>query len=96
MREVPLPRDHEGREIPLDTEVMYDWRGTKVSVKKFLSRTMPNCNYSVITNFGCHYQCPYCITKQTGMHLPETDALAVSKRRRERECGRLLDCSLMR
>ena len=40
---------------------------------------MPNCNYSVITNFGCHYKCPYCITKQTGMHLPETDALAVSK-----------------
>lgn len=40
---------------------------------------MPNTNYSVITNFGCHYQCPYCITKQTGMALPETDALAVSK-----------------
>lgn len=40
---------------------------------------MPNTNYSVITNFGCHYKCPYCITKQTGMHLPETDALAVSK-----------------
>ncbi len=32
MREVPLPRDHEGREIPLDTEVMYDWRGTKEAV----------------------------------------------------------------
>lgn len=79
MREVPLPRDHEGREIPLDTEIMYDWRGTKVSAKKFLSKTMPNRNYSVITNFGCHYKCPYCITKQTGMHLPETDALAVSK-----------------
>lgn len=55
MREVPLPRDHEGREIPLDTEVMYDWRGTKVSVKKFLSRTMLNRNYSVITNMSlCH------------------------------------------
>lgn len=40
---------------------------------------MPNKSYSVITNFGCHYQCPYCITKQTGMALPETDALAVSK-----------------
>ena len=40
---------------------------------------MPNRNYSIITNFGCHYKCPYCITKQTGMHLPETDALAVSK-----------------
>lgn len=40
---------------------------------------MPNTSYSVITNFGCHYQCPYCITKQTGMALPETGALAVSK-----------------
>lgn len=39
MREVPLPRDHEGREIPLDTEVLYDKCGTKVSVKEFLSRT---------------------------------------------------------
>lgn len=36
MRGVPLPRDHEGREISLDTEVMYDWRGTKVSVKKLV------------------------------------------------------------
>lgn len=40
---------------------------------------MPNRNYSIITNFGCHYQCPYCITKQTGMRLPETDTLEVSK-----------------
>lgn len=39
---------------------------------------MPNSNYSVITNFGCHYQCPYCITKQTGMMLPETDTLEVT------------------
>ena len=45
---------------------------------------MPNTSYSVITNFGCHYQCPYCITKQTGMALPETDALAVSKTLRKR------------
>lgn len=40
---------------------------------------MPNRNYSIITNFGCHYQCQYCITKQTGMRLPETDTLEVSK-----------------
>lgn len=40
---------------------------------------MPNRNYSIITNFGCHYQCPYCITKQTGMRLPETDTLEVSR-----------------
>ena len=46
---------------------------------KFCVPKSLNTNYSVITNFGCHYKCPYCITKQTGMHLPETDALAVSK-----------------
>lgn len=37
---VELPKDAEGREIPLDTEVLYDECGTKVSVKEFLSRTL--------------------------------------------------------
>lgn len=36
---IELPKDAEGREIPLDTEVLYDRCGTKVSVKEFLSRT---------------------------------------------------------
>lgn len=35
---IELPKDAEGREIPLDTEVLYDECGTKVSVKEFLSR----------------------------------------------------------
>lgn len=33
---IELPKDAEGREIPLDTEVLYDSCGTKVSVKEFL------------------------------------------------------------
>jgi hypothetical protein len=37
---IKLPKDAEGREIPLDTEVLYDECGTKVSVKEFLSRTL--------------------------------------------------------
>lgn len=37
---IELPKDAEGREIPLDTEVLYDSCGTKVSVKEFLSRTL--------------------------------------------------------
>lgn len=37
---VELPKDAEGREIPLDTEVLYDSCGTKVSVKEFLFRTL--------------------------------------------------------
>ena len=38
---------------------------------------MSNRNYSVITNFGCHFKCPYCITKQTGLKLPKTDLVDV-------------------
>ena len=37
---IELPKDAEGREIPLDTEVLYDERGIKVSVKEFLFRTL--------------------------------------------------------
>lgn len=32
-----------------------------------------NGNYSVITNFGCHWQCPYCIVKNAHMDIPKTD-----------------------
>lgn len=28
-----------------------------------------NGHYSVITNFGCHWTCPYCIVKKTGSML---------------------------
>lgn len=34
---------------------------------------MSNSNYSIITNFGCHFKCPYCITKKSGLRLPKTD-----------------------
>lgn len=27
---------------------------------------------SIITNFGCHYQCPECITKSAGIGVPRT------------------------
>ena len=27
---------------------------------------------SIITNFGCHYTCSYCVVKNTGIHIPET------------------------
>ena len=26
---------------------------------------------SVITNFGCHYKCPYCIVKENNLHIPK-------------------------
>lgn len=27
---------------------------------------------SIITNFGCHYTCPYCIVKNNNLHIPVT------------------------
>ena len=27
---------------------------------------------SIITNFGCHFKCPYCISKTNGINVPKT------------------------
>ena len=27
---------------------------------------------SILTNFGCHFTCPYCIVKKTGIDIPKT------------------------
>ena len=27
---------------------------------------------SIITNFGCHYTCPYCIVKENNLRVPKT------------------------
>lgn len=35
MSEVPLPKDHEGREIPLDTMVLYDAKGGEMYVSGY-------------------------------------------------------------
>lgn len=35
MMEVPLPKDHEGREIPLDTLVLYDVKGGEMHVSSY-------------------------------------------------------------
>lgn len=35
MMEVPLPKDYVGREIPMNTEVMYDINGKKVHITSF-------------------------------------------------------------
>ena len=34
---------------------------------------------SVITNFGCHWECPYCITKKTGIGIPQTSVHSLDK-----------------
>lgn len=35
MSEIPLPKDHEGREIPLDTLVLYDAKGGEMYVSSY-------------------------------------------------------------
>lgn len=35
MSEIPLPKDHEGREISLDTEVLYSAKGREYTVSSY-------------------------------------------------------------
>lgn len=35
MSEIPLPKDHEGREIPLDTEVLYSAKDRELHVSSY-------------------------------------------------------------
>lgn len=35
MSEIPIPKDHEGREIPLDTMVLYDAKGGEMHVSSY-------------------------------------------------------------
>lgn len=34
---------------------------------------------SIITNFGCHYKCPYCIVKNNSIDVPETTLDGLNK-----------------
>ncbi|MCD7996479.1 MAG: hypothetical protein LUH21_04515 [Clostridiales bacterium] len=34
---------------------------------------------SIITNFGCHYKCPYCIVKENNLHIPATTIGGLNK-----------------
>lgn len=47
---------------------------------------------SIITNFGCHYSCPYCIVKNTGISIPETTVESLDNLKQsilEYNCNRL-------
>lgn len=60
MREVPLPRDHEGREIPLDTKILYNEDGKCFKVNRFtysVVQTMPGLKWGVVF-MDCLYD--YC------------------------------------
>lgn len=49
---VELPKDHEGREIPLDTEVLYDNNGVKFNVDEFRLCALPSSRTSFWTIRG--------------------------------------------
>lgn len=34
---------------------------------------------SIITNFGCHFSCPYCIVKNNNLHIPKTTLKGLDK-----------------
>lgn len=34
---------------------------------------------SIITNFGCHYTCPYCIVKENNLKIPKTTVSGLDK-----------------
>lgn len=34
---------------------------------------------SIITNFGCHYTCPYCVVKNNNLHIPKTTIGGLAK-----------------
>ena len=36
---------------------------------------------SIITNFGCHYSCPYCVVKHNHIDVPETTIEGLSNLR---------------
>lgn len=71
---IELPKDAEGREIPLDTEVLYDRRGTKVSVKEFLSRTsVENQRTGWTIKAAYEGNIDYNSFKPKNMHLTQPD-----------------------
>lgn len=49
---IELPKDHEGREIPLDTEVLYDNNGVKFNVDEFKLCALPSSRTSFWTIRG--------------------------------------------
>ena len=42
-------------------------------------KSPPNRYLSIITNFGCHYTCPYCIVKENNLHIPRTTIEGLAK-----------------
>lgn len=72
---IELPKDALGRVIPLDTEVLYDSCGTRVSVKEFISRTLVESQRTGWT-IKAQYEdrIDYSSFKPKNMHLTKPDS----------------------
>lgn len=71
---IELPKDAKGREIPLDTTVLYDSCGTKVSVKEFISRTLVESQRTGWTIKAAYEgNIDYNSFKPKNMHLTQPD-----------------------
>lgn len=53
MANIELPKDAEGRDIPLDTKVLYDYDGSKQNVEAFMF-SRKDAGWSVETNFAIY------------------------------------------
>lgn len=70
---IELPKDAEGREIPLDTEVLYTENGKRLDVNRFtysVVQTIPNLKWGVVF-MNCSYD--YCVSFY--LTPPEPDSL---------------------
>ena len=47
-------------------------RERKAAQRRKKKQAMRNKYLSIITNFGCHYTCPYCIVKNNNINVPVT------------------------
>ena len=73
--QITLPKDAEGREIPLDTEVLYDMCGTKVSVNEFLFSTLvenQRTQWTIKAAYEGNFY--YNSFKPENMHLTQPDS----------------------
>ena len=54
------------------------------------TKNIENKYLSILTNFGCHYSCPYCVVKNCGIDIPKTTVEGLQGLRRaveENECN---------
>ena len=77
MSETHLPRDHEGREIPLDTDVLYDEDGREFKVDRFtysVTQLISDLKWGVVfDDCSVDYCCAFHLTPPESWERLEED-----------------------